>query len=64
MDGLPAEELAQLSSLFDLRNALYSAEFRQFLQGGYCTVVRKEMRCLANSLNRCHGLWATVRFES
>ncbi|TPX60978.1 hypothetical protein PhCBS80983_g01448 [Powellomyces hirtus] len=31
MDGLPAEELSQLSSLFKLRNALYSAEFRSFL---------------------------------
>lgn len=31
MDGLPAEELKQLSSLFELRNALYSQEFRDFI---------------------------------
>ncbi|KAJ3039827.1 hypothetical protein HDV00_011735 [Rhizophlyctis rosea] len=32
LDGLPEEELAQLQSLFRLRNSLYSAEFRKFLQ--------------------------------
>ncbi|KAK9721015.1 putative component of NuA3 histone acetyltransferase complex [Basidiobolus ranarum] len=31
LDGLPAHELAQLSSLFRLRNAIYSEEFRQFI---------------------------------
>ncbi|KAJ3166725.1 hypothetical protein HDU88_003208 [Geranomyces variabilis] len=31
LDGLPADELAQLSSLFELRNALYSQRFRDFL---------------------------------
>lgn len=31
MDGLPKHELEQLSSLFELRNALYSADFRNFI---------------------------------
>lgn len=31
MDGLPKNELEQLSSLFELRNAIYSQEFRDFI---------------------------------
>ncbi|KAI8368312.1 Oxoglutarate and iron-dependent oxygenase degradation C-term-domain-containing protein [Radiomyces spectabilis] len=31
LDGLPSHELAQLSSLFELRNAIYSEEFRNFI---------------------------------
>ncbi|KAI8609591.1 Oxoglutarate and iron-dependent oxygenase degradation C-term-domain-containing protein [Chytriomyces sp. MP71] len=31
LDGLPAHELTQLSSLLELRNALYSEEFRTFI---------------------------------
>ncbi|KAI7871903.1 Oxoglutarate and iron-dependent oxygenase degradation C-term-domain-containing protein [Spinellus fusiger] len=31
LDGLPAEELAQLHSLFKLRNSVYSREFRNFI---------------------------------
>src|SRR5256885_2058191 len=31
LSGLPAEELTKLSSLFKLRNALYSDQFRDFL---------------------------------
>ncbi|ORY06722.1 hypothetical protein K493DRAFT_16228 [Basidiobolus meristosporus CBS 931.73] len=31
LDGLPAHELAQLSSLHQLRNAIYSEEFRKFI---------------------------------
>ncbi|KAJ3057144.1 hypothetical protein HK097_000072 [Rhizophlyctis rosea] len=31
LDGLPASELAQLRSLFRLRNSLYSPDFRQFI---------------------------------
>ncbi|KAL0091040.1 Oxoglutarate and iron-dependent oxygenase degradation C-term-domain-containing protein [Phycomyces blakesleeanus] len=31
LDGLPADELAKLESLFELRNALYSPEFREFI---------------------------------
>ncbi|KAI8999276.1 Oxoglutarate and iron-dependent oxygenase degradation C-term-domain-containing protein [Gaertneriomyces semiglobifer] len=31
LDGLPKDELAQLSHLFQLRNAMYSEEFRKFL---------------------------------
>src|SRR5271169_4098650 len=31
LSGLPQEELSSLSSLFKLRNALYSDSFRQFL---------------------------------
>jgi Rps23 Pro-64 3,4-dihydroxylase Tpa1-like proline 4-hydroxylase len=32
MDGLPKEELAQLKNLHTLRNALYSEEFRRFVE--------------------------------
>ncbi|EPB83134.1 hypothetical protein HMPREF1544_10119 [Mucor circinelloides 1006PhL] len=31
LDGLPKSELEQLSSLFELRNAIYSTEFRKFI---------------------------------
>lgn len=31
LDGLPQDELKRLSSLFELRNALYSQEFRDFI---------------------------------
>lgn len=31
MDGLPQHELDQLASLFELRNAIYSTEFRNFI---------------------------------
>ncbi|KAI9315085.1 Oxoglutarate and iron-dependent oxygenase degradation C-term-domain-containing protein [Dichotomocladium elegans] len=31
LDGLPADELGRLSSLFELRNAIYSPEFRAFI---------------------------------
>ncbi|KAI9280739.1 Oxoglutarate and iron-dependent oxygenase degradation C-term-domain-containing protein [Sporodiniella umbellata] len=31
LDGLPSQELEQLSSLFELRNAIYSDEFRGFI---------------------------------
>ncbi|KAI8074261.1 Oxoglutarate and iron-dependent oxygenase degradation C-term-domain-containing protein, partial [Gilbertella persicaria] len=31
LDGLPKNELEQLSSLFELRNAIYSNEFRHFI---------------------------------
>ncbi|KAI9268010.1 Oxoglutarate and iron-dependent oxygenase degradation C-term-domain-containing protein [Phascolomyces articulosus] len=31
LDGLPKDELDRLSSLFELRNAIYSPEFREFI---------------------------------
>ncbi|KAI7847350.1 Oxoglutarate and iron-dependent oxygenase degradation C-term-domain-containing protein [Circinella umbellata] len=31
LDGLPKDELNRLSSLFELRNAIYSPEFREFI---------------------------------
>ncbi|KAI8969083.1 Oxoglutarate and iron-dependent oxygenase degradation C-term-domain-containing protein [Mycotypha africana] len=31
LDGLPKHELEQLSSLFELRNSIYSSEFRSFI---------------------------------
>lgn len=31
MDGLPKKELDMLASVFELRNAIYSTEFRNFI---------------------------------
>ncbi|TPX72326.1 hypothetical protein SpCBS45565_g00609 [Spizellomyces sp. 'palustris'] len=59
MDGLPKEELAQLSSLFKLRNALYSSEFRKFIGDvtgcGHLSGSKTDMS-INTYLNGCHLL--------
>ncbi|KAJ3014218.1 hypothetical protein HKX48_005285 [Thoreauomyces humboldtii] len=57
LDGLDKEELAKLSSLFSLRNALYSAEFRSFLANvtGCGPLSGKKMDMSINTYaNGCH----------
>ncbi|KAI8818194.1 Oxoglutarate and iron-dependent oxygenase degradation C-term-domain-containing protein [Fimicolochytrium jonesii] len=59
LDGLPAHELQQLSSLFQLRNALYSPTFRQFIRDvtgcGPLSGTKTDMS-INNYLNGCHLL--------
>lgn len=59
LDGLPADELARLSSLFELRNALYSAEFREFIasvtDSGPLSGTKTDMS-INNYIEGCHLL--------
>ncbi|KAH8554326.1 Oxoglutarate and iron-dependent oxygenase degradation C-term-domain-containing protein [Umbelopsis sp. PMI_123] len=59
LDGLPEEELAKLPSIFKLRNALYSQEFRDFISHitdcGPLSGTKADMS-INNYLNGCHLL--------
>ncbi|KAG0175601.1 hypothetical protein DFQ28_006636 [Apophysomyces sp. BC1034] len=59
LDGLPVEELDKLSSLFELRNAIYSQEFRDFISEvtGCGHLSGSKMDMSINSYNEgCHLL--------
>ncbi|KAF7720545.1 hypothetical protein EC973_007594 [Apophysomyces ossiformis] len=59
LDGLPSDELAKLSSLFELRNAIYSQDFRDFISEvtGCGKLSGSKMDMSINSYNEgCHLL--------